>query len=269
GWRSALGGQAAEEFDRQQDDETAAQLPKVAKGELALVEKVDSVAKQTKPPAYFTEASLLAAMENAGKQVDDAELAEAMKERGLGTPATRASTIEKLKRDGLIATEKKRVVSTAKGRELIAAIPVAALTSPELTGEWEAKLKQMERGMCERDGFMQQIRDFARAAVTQLSASRPAMTTPAASAIGSCPKCGQAIVESRKAFGCSAWRTGCDFTIWKEISGHKMTIPQVKALLTKGITKQLTFKSAKTGKGFEAQLQLANGKVEFQFAAKK
>lgn len=267
GWRAALGDQADDE-KRDEEDDTSL-LPAVKQDDPSSVTSVEALAKQTKPPGHFTEASLLAAMESAGKQIDDAGLAEAMKERGLGTPATRAATIEKLKRDGLIQVQKKQLTATQKGRELITAIPITVLKSPELTGEWEAKLKRMEQGQYNRQVFIQEIHQFTRDVITQLTSQTITIAADPKAGIGPCPKCGAPLQESPKAFGCSAWKSGCDFKVWKEISGHKMTAGQVKELVTKGITKSLTFKSTKTGKDFEAQLKLIDGKVEFAFAARK
>ncbi len=267
GWRAALGDQADDEKREEEDDSTSL-LPAVKQGDPSSVESVEALAKQTKPPGHFTEASLLAAMESAGKQIDDAELAGAMKERGLGTPATRAATIEKLKRDGLIQVQKKQLTATQKGRELITTIPIAVLKSPELTGEWEAKLKRMEQSQYDRQAFIQEIHQFTRDVITQITSQTITIATDPKAGIGQCPKCGAPMQESPKAFGCSAWKGGCDFKVWKKISGHKMTVGQVKELVTKGITKSLKFQS-KTGKDFEAQLKLVDGKVEFAFAAHK
>lgn len=268
GWRAALGDQADDGDEKRDEDEAAPLLPAVKTGDPSSVESVEALAKQTKPPGHFTEASLLAAMESAGKQIDDAELAEAMKERGLGTPATRAATIEKLKRDELILVQKKQLTATQKGRELIAAIPIAVLKSPELTGEWEAKLKRMEQSQYDRQTFMGEIQAFTRDVIAQITSKAITISADPKTGIGPCPKCGAPLQESPKAFGCSAWKSGCDFKVWKEISGHKMTVAQVKELIAKGNTKPLKFKS-KAGKDFEAQLKLVNGKVEFAFATRK
>lgn len=287
GWRAALKEAAERERGESSDDEMEnSLLPPVERGQEAKTLAAEVLAKQTKPPAHFTEASLLAAMESAGKQVDDAALAEAMKERGLGTPATRAATIEKLKRDGLIQVQKKQLSATMKARELIAAIPLATLKSPELTGEWESKLKQMERGHYSRKDFIQEIEVFTKSIIEHLShtsiqisapvkeraSTRQAQSPDADTApseeksLGQCPMCGAPMKESVKAYGCSEWQTGCTFTVWKEIAGHKVTQAQVRDLLAKGITRPLKFKS-KAGKPFDAQLRLVEGgKTTFVFA---
>ncbi len=167
GWRAVMGKQA-DAVDKKEDDDEEDNLPLVSKQDQVAMESVNVLSKQTKPPHHFTEASLLSAMENAEKQVEDDQLAEAMKERGLGTPATRASIIEKLKKDGYIATDKKKLLSTLKGRQLINAIQVNALKSPELTGIWEHKLKQIEQGQYDAKQFISEIVSFTTEVIEQL-----------------------------------------------------------------------------------------------------
>ncbi len=136
GWRTVFGTNDVDESKKSDDEDTQAGLPKLEKGDDVKISHVEILPKQTKPPAHFTESSLLSTMENAGKQLDDETLAEALKGRGLGTPATRASIIEKMKRDGYVQVEKKNLIATDKGRALIDAIHIDVLKSPELTGDW-------------------------------------------------------------------------------------------------------------------------------------
>lgn len=294
GWRAALkeSAERAETLAQEEDGEQS-NLPPLKRTEVVATKEAQVQDKQTKPPAHFTEATLLSAMESAGKQIDNQELQDAMKERGLGTPATRAATIEKLKRDGLITTQKKQLTATAKGHQLIAAIPVAALKSPELTGEWELKLKQIEKGQYARQTFMTEIARFTRSLITELASQALPSPTPQAHSprksrkatdkerpepigktaipdsdmapLGQCPLCGAPVAETAKAYGCSAWRTGCTLTIWKQIAGHTMQREEVSALVSRGLTDILTFTS-KAGKPFRAQLKLSpQGTVEFAF----
>lgn len=321
GWRAAMGENEPSENPSSEEETDASGVPLLATGDQVDTTEAQVLDKQTKPPAHFTEASLLAAMEGAGRQIDNPELADAMKERGLGTPATRAATIEKLKRDGLIVSVKKQVTATHKGRALIAAIPVAALKSPELTGEWELHLKQMEKGEYARSDFMQEIAAFTHSLIadlrgqvpvlaadtkakskrkpsaatrtksprtssrkrstassatqtaaslrTEQSASAPKSDAGQDSSLGTCPLCGAPISQTAKAYGCSAWRSGCTFTIWKEIAGHHVHEHEVHELLTKGQTTSLAFVS-KAGKPFQAQLKLSkDGKTEFIFTQER
>lgn len=275
GWRAIFGKEGDEDEKEGKGEEFQSNLPKVKENDPCKVNESKSLSKQTTPPSRFNEASLLGAMENAGKQVEDAELAEALKERGLGTPATRASVIEKLKKDEYIKVEKKNLISTEKGQKLIEAITIPILTSPELTGEWEYKLKRMENGEYNFKKFVDEICDFTNNIVEEIKKSTvniqadPKRTFERES-FGKCPLCGGDVVETPKSYGCSNWKEkSCKFSIWKEISGHKITKSELKIILEKGKTKLLKFKSAKTGKDFEALLILKDGKTEFEFEKKE
>ena len=161
GWRAAAFGEeaAAEEPPAGDDDEPRQSLPKVEEGERGTCESAEVLEKQTKPPPRYSEASLLKDMETAGKQIEDEELRQAMKEAGLGTPATRAETIEKLIRVSYIERLGKQLRATSKGRQAIALLGDHALTSADLTGRWEKRLSDIEHGAGARDAFMDDIRD--------------------------------------------------------------------------------------------------------------
>lgn len=163
---------------------------------------------QTSPPKHFTENTLLGAMDTAGKLVVEAELREALKEKGLGTPATRAATIETLLTRNYIRRDRKNVIATDLGRYLVAMVKDRNLTSPELTGEWEAKLKQIEAGRLSADVFMKQIADYTRDIVHSDDVVRidPEIYGP-------CPRCGEKVIKGKKALGCSGWRNGCTFVL--------------------------------------------------------
>lgn len=276
GWRQLMSGANESPRKGREDEPALVQLPPMSKGDACFVQDCVRQDKQTKPPARYTEATLLSAMEHAGKQVEEAELADAMKERGLGTPATRAGIIEKLKRDGYIEVEAKKLVSTRKGRTCIQAIDVPALLSPEMTGEWEFRLKEMEQGRYAFSMFIEEVKVLTSDVVGHLlqrdihvSITEDIGTDN--SRIGTCPLCGGQVIETSKAFSCSNWRNkGCTFAVWKVISGHRMTVSQVKMLIEKKSTRVLSFTSSKTGKPFKATLQLDSaGKVTFQFQEKR
>ncbi|HCN07619.1 MAG TPA: DNA topoisomerase III [Lentisphaeria bacterium] len=180
----------------------------------------------TKPPRHYSENTLLAAMETAGRQIDDEALKEAMKEKGLGTPATRATTIELLLTREYIKREKKQLTATDAGRFLLCLIQSPRLKSAEMTGEWEAQLKEIEHGRCEPQAFMQQIVDFTRQIVTDSETRQIDDAT-----YGSCPRCGAAVVEGKRGYGCSDWRQGCPFVLWKEQHGITFTVGQIRELL--------------------------------------
>ncbi|WP_127531542.1 type IA DNA topoisomerase [Paenibacillus kobensis] len=278
--------------------------------------------KDTQPPKHYTEGTLLKAMESAGKQIEDEELRDAMKDSGLGTPATRAATIERLKQVGYVDMQGKKIMITLKGRsaiELIRGAGVELLTSPEMTGQWERRLNEIARGSASDEQFMERVKQFAskivdkvrlqaRAARTSFeseedsrssgtkgrkgagstksgraakaseadSASEEAgskkasrsrasksseaaagsqksasagqegsASTAAPGVVGTCPRagCGGTIFMGRKGYGCSHFREGCKFVIWKESFGRSLTDTQVKALIEKGKTGKLKLTS--------------------------
>ncbi len=204
-------------------------LPAFAKGETALHAPFLREGK-TSPPKHFTENSLLGAMEAAGKFVEDDKLREALKERGIGTPATRAAIIETLLRRNYIRREKKQLRCTDMGRCLVALIKDPLLKSPELTGEWEKKLKQIEHGDLKADTFMAEITDYIRSMISknnnsQLDNSR----------WGSCPLCGKEVIKGKKAYGCSDWKSGCPFVLEPEFRGKKLSPHQIQRLLQQHI----------------------------------
>ena len=181
---------------------------------------------KTKPPSHFTENSLLGAMEAAGKFVEDDTLREALKERGIGTPATRAAIIETLLRRNYIQREKKQLRCTDMGRCLIALIQDPLLKSPEMTGEWEEKLKQIERSQLGPDAFMAGIGDYIRTLIQGSSSGRLNSAR-----WGSCPLCGKEVIKGKRAYGCSGWEEGCPFVLEPECKGVTLTTRQIQSLL--------------------------------------
>jgi len=188
---------------------------------------------KTKPPQHFTENSLLGAMEAAGKQVDDDVLREALKERGIGTPATRAAIIETLLQRSYIERNKKQILATDMGRCLIALLQDPMLKSPEMTGEWEEKLKRIERSEIPAAEFMQSIADYTRNLIRSSTAGR---VDPAR--WGSCPRCGKQIIRGRRAYGCSGWREGCPYTLESVYEGLELSPAQIRTLLQMHILPQ-------------------------------
>ncbi|MBL4687807.1 MAG: topoisomerase C-terminal repeat-containing protein [Nannocystaceae bacterium] len=181
---------------------------------------------QTQPPKHFTDSSLLGAMETAGRLVDDEQLKEALKARGLGTPATRAAIIETLLRRDYIRREDKALRATDLGRYLVALLRDPILKSAELTGEWEAKLKEIEAGRLSPDVFMAEVETFTRAIITA-SGSRAID----AAQLGECPRCGAAVIEGKRGFGCSRWQAGCRYVLWKSFEGAQITTDIARELL--------------------------------------
>jgi len=238
-------------------------LPPLSVGQEWFVAKAAVKEGETKPPPRYSEATLLGAMETAGRFVEDEELRQAMKDSGLGTPATRAAIIERLLKVGYLEREKKMLVPTEKGRALIGLLDESPLASPELTARWEERLAGMERGAEKRPDFMAAIGEFTRSLVEEVCAKEgekiAVPTKPGGNGrapLGACPKCGAPVLETKKAYGCSAWKNGCKFAIWKIISGKRVSVPQARQLLTKGRTGQLKGFKSKAGKPYSAALVL-------------
>ena len=261
------------DFDAEAD--LTSTLPPLAEGE-RLDGKFDSLAKATKPPPRHTEATLLGAMEYAGRDIEDEELRAAMRDTGLGTPATRAATIETLVRRTFIARQGKQIVPTPTGIALIEGLPVASLASPELTGSWEARLARIARGQETRAAFMSDIARYIGEVVSAIRSSpagrggaapaiRPAAApvtrpvapakevrprgpasgrskapaTPGTALVLSCPRCKQGrLMAGKRGWGCSRWREGCSFVIWFESAGKRLTEAQLRDLVTKGKTRK-------------------------------
>lgn len=188
---------------------------------------------KTKPPNHFTENSLLGAMEAAGKFIEDDTLREALKERGIGTPATRAAIIETLLSRNYIEREKKQLRCTDMGRCLIALIQDPLLKSSEMTGEWEEKLKKIERGQLDPDDFMAGISGYIRGLIQH---SLTEQVDPAR--WGSCPLCGKEVIKGNRAYGCSGWKEGCEFVLEPECKGVSLTTKQIQVLLQQHILPQ-------------------------------
>ncbi len=214
------------EEDRKPDEQA---LPEFLPGETGPHEP--SVKKgETTPPKPFTEATLLGAMETAGRLVEDEQLKEALKEKGLGTPATRAATIETLLTRGYIAREGKGIVSTDPGRYLIALIRDRGLKSAEMTGEWEARLREIERGRLDPGAFMADIARYTAGIVRGGDGEAVDETR-----LGDCPRCGRPAIEGKRGFGCSGWKEGCPFILWKEYKGGRFEVGHARELLQRRV----------------------------------
>ncbi|MDE3132953.1 MAG: DNA topoisomerase 3 [Acidobacteriota bacterium] len=273
GWRAVYGegvGADANASAPEDDDEGAdQQLPKLEQGERAKVHRVASEGKETKPPRRYSDASLLAAMETAGKLVDDEAMREAMKESGIGTPATRAAIIERLLQVGYIERDGRALVVTEKGMNVIRLLGDHALTSPSLTGEWEHRLANIETGTDTRTAFMADIAKFAEETVNQLDTTLKDVRIPRAN-LGPCPVCGQDIIENRKGYSCwSRNDPGCGFVIWKAKAGKNLGTAIAKELIKTGRTERpVTGFKSRAGKSFRSRLALVQSdegrwRVEF------
>jgi DNA topoisomerase-3 len=269
GWR-AVYGEDPDSTERGDEDEGAEQqLPKLEKGERAETREISFTEKETQPPRRYSDASLLAAMETAGKLVDEEELREAMKDSGIGTPATRAAIIERLIDVAYIEREGRALVATEKGLNVIRLLDQHPLTSPGLTGDWEGRLAKIEHGGDSRERFMSDIAKFATDTVGELDAKLKDVRIPRAN-LGPCPVCGRDINENRKGYSCwSREDPGCGFVIWKSKAGKQLPVAVARELIATGRTaKAVTGFRGRSGRSFRAKLALEQGedakwRVEF------
>lgn len=245
-------------------------LVAVDKGEKVKTEEVTVKASATKPPPRYSEATLLSAMEGAGKMVDDEELKAAMAGRGLGTPATRAQIIENLIGEQYMLREGRELIPTAKAFNLMTllnGLGIKELTQPELTGDWEWKLGRIEKGEFTRDEFMREIAEMTRHMVERAK-SYDNDTIPGDFGVLTepCPKCGGQIRETYKKFQCS----GCDYSLWKIVAGRQYEPVEVETLLREGQVGPLTGFRNKMGRSFAAAIKLNADKLpEFDFGQDK
>ena len=271
GWLTVYGKEAIEPNKDAKDGETTGTLVPVAKDEKVKSDKVEPQSLVTKPPARYSEATLLSAMEGAGKLVDDEELRDAMAGKGLGTPATRAAIIEGLLNEKYLIREGRELIPTAKAFQLMTllrGLGVAELTAPELTGEWESKLARMERGEISREAFMREIAQMTQTIVKRakeydndtIPGDYATLQTP-------CPNCSGVVKENYRRFAC----TKCEFSISKVPGGRQFEIPEVEELLSQRTIGPLQGFRSKMGRPFAAILKIShdadasNYKLEFDF----
>ena len=261
GWLEVYGREAASEKPEEN-------LPAVTQGERVETVRIEIKTEQTRPPARYNEATILSAMESAGKLVEDEELREAMKEKGLGTPATRAAIIETLISAHYLVRHGKELQPTAKAIQTITLLKnaVPELTSPELTGEWEFRLHEIEHRKLTRDAFMRDIRELTNDIVGKAKHFHPDEHMPESAPFGKCPKCGSPIVERFKSFTCT--NDECDFTIWKTIAGRLLSREEFETLVRDKHVGPLGGFRSRKGKRFHALLKLSNDfKAEFDFGS--
>jgi DNA topoisomerase III len=266
---AAGAGKAGSGGGEEADEGTDQQLPKLEQGEAARVLEVESARKETKPPRRYSDASLLGAMETAGKLVDDDELREAMKDSGIGTPATRAAIIERLIAVGYLERDGRSLIATEKGLNVIRLLNEHPLTSPGLTGDWENRLGKIERGEDSREKFMADIAGFAKETIGELDAKLKDVRIPRAN-LGPCPVCGHEIMENRKGYSCwSRDDPGCGFVIWKGKAGKQLPVEVARELIKTGYTASaITGFKGRSGRSFKAHLalqQTEDGKWRVEF----
>lgn len=261
GWRSVYGKSTPID-----DDHDTASLVAVTPGKPVATESIEIIANQTRPPARFNEATLLSAMEGAGKLVEDEELRAAMSAKGLGTPATRAAIIEGLVFENYLLRVGRELHPTAKAFSLITllrGLKIPELISPELTGNWEYQLRQIEQGQLKRASFMDKISEMTKRIVEQAKTQRgetiegdfSVLTAP-------CPKCGGVVHETYKKFQCQK----CDFALWKILAGRQFEVGEMETLITQRKAGPLLGFRSKMGQSFNAIILLTDTfEMKFDF----
>jgi len=273
GWLAIYGREAVVETkaaagkDKDAEEASSGTLVAVEPDEVVRTDAIEALALATRPPARFNEATLLSAMEGAGKLVDDEDLREAMGTKGLGTPATRAQVIEGLINESYLIREGRDLIPTAKAFQLLTllrGLGVAELTMPELTGEWEYKLSQMERGQLDRDAFMREIAEMTEHIVARAKGYGPTdVPGDYATLKEPCPKCGGVAKENYRRFACTA----CDWSITKSPSSRLLEPAEAEQLIRDRTIGPLQGFRSKMGRPFAAILKLVqpDWKLEFDF----
>jgi DNA topoisomerase III len=277
GWLAIYGKEAAEEDPDAKPGDKGQNLVPVKPGEMVRTESVEAKGLKTRPPARYSEATLLGAMEGAGKFVEDDELREAMAEKGLGTPATRAAIIEGLINEKYMLREGRELIPTAKAFQLMTllrGLGVEELSKPELTGEWEYKLAQMEHGKLSREQFMHEIADMTKRIVMKAKEyDRDTVPGDYATLKTPCPNCGGVVQESYRRYNCigKKGQEPCGFSFTKIPAGRAFELEEVETFLRDKRIGPLQGFRSKAGWPFTAELALAydeeekNWKLEFDF----
>ena len=281
GWLAIYGKEAAEEVEGGKDGDKGQNLVPVKPGEMVNTLQVDPKGLKTKPPARYSEATLLGAMESAGKQIDDDELREAMQEKGLGTPATRAAIIEGLLTEKYMLREGREIIPTAKAFQLMTllrGLEVEELCRADLTGEWEFKLSQMEKGLLSRESFMAEIAAMTERMVKKAKEyDRDTIPGDYATLESPCPNCGGVVKENYRRFACvgKPGSEGCGFSFGKSPAGRTFETAEANALLRDKKIGPLEGFRSKAGWPFTSEIVIKyddeahNYKLEFDFGDDK
>ncbi|MBU1358004.1 MAG: DNA topoisomerase III [Gammaproteobacteria bacterium] len=280
GWL-AIYGKEAQDDDNKEDDKDGKRLVPVKPGEMVTAEAVDTKGLKTRPPARYSEATLLGAMEGAGKTIDDDELREAMQEKGLGTPATRAAIIEGLIAEKYILREGRELIPTAKAFQLMTllrGLGVEELSKAELTGEWEHKLAMMEHGKLSRDAFMREIAEMTQHIVRKAKEyDRDTVPGDYATLQTPCPNCGGVVKENYRRYACTGkpGQEACGFSFGKSPAGRTFEVAEAEALLRDKHIGPLDGFRSKAGWPFTSEIvikyddEAKNWKLEFDFGDDK
>ena len=277
GWLAIYGKEADAEMEKKEGESSKSLVP-VKPGEMVRNEHVEPKALQTRPPARYSEATLLGAMEGAGKWIDDDELREAMQEKGLGTPATRAAIIEGLLTEKYLLREGRELIPTAKAFQLMTllrGLQVEELCRPELTGDWEYKLAQMEKGQLSRDAFMREIAAMTERIVKKAKEyDRDTVPGDYATLAAPCPQCGGVVKENYRRYACTGAQgnsEGCGFSFTRTPAGRTFAVDEAETFVRERRIGPLEGFRSKAGWPFVAELSLVKDegdghyKLEFDF----
>ncbi|MDI1268970.1 MAG: DNA topoisomerase III [Polaromonas sp.] len=281
GWLAIYGKEAADEVADAKEGDKGQSLVPVKPGEMVRAEVVEAKGLKTRPPARYSEATLLGAMEGAGKTIDDDELREAMQEKGLGTPATRAATIEGLINEKYMLREGRELIPTAKAFQLMTllrGLGVEELSRADLTGEWEYKLAQMEHGKLSRETFMAEIAAMTKNLVDKAKGyDKDTIPGDYATLTAPCPNCGGVIKENYRRYTCTGKKgdDGCGFSFGKTPAGRTFEVAEVEQFLRDKKIGPLDGFRSKAGWPFTAEMvikfdeETKNYKLEFDFGDDK
>lgn len=264
-------------LDRSNNEDEESVLSRIKDGQYSgTIIKNDIKEIETKPLARYTQASLIEDMTRISKYVDDPEIKEILKRKdkdkegengSIGTSATRASIIQNLIKRGYIKEEKDKVISTELGREYYKILP-DEWKRADLTAKWWIIQEKIRDGKSEQDKLLDSILNDIKNILSTRDVSKFKLQKNYKNdktIVGQCPICGKDIIESTKSFYCSGFKDGCNFSIWKSIAGKKLTKTNIKQLLENGITTEIKGFKSKSGKQFNAKLQINDGKIEFLF----
>lgn len=270
GWKGVFGSEQVEENDRKEgEDESKEKLPELKEGQVLPIGHAEKVQKTDKPLPVFTDASLLEVMETCGKKIDDEELRESMKEVGLGTPATRAATIEGLIAKGYVERQGKKLIPTSMGMQIYGMVKDRKIADIKTTGEWERDLGFVEKGKVSAKTFMDRILVFVQEIIDDLFKNCKPLegVSSTGESLRTCPICGKTMKNMKFNVTCDENAGGCGLKIPREVCGKKLSDAALKSLIEKGKTSEIKGFKSKTGKTFNAAIAIDSKakKVVFQF----
>lgn len=272
GWKAVNGVEAADDETKKKDDPddepAGGALPELKEGEILPAGKIQVIRKTDKPLPIYTDASLLGDMETCGKKIEDEELREAMKDVGLGTPATRAAVIETLIKRNYITRNSKKLIPTELGNQIWRTVQGRKIANVTTTGEWERDLALIEKGEMKKESFDKDIRNYVLEIIDDLKKNCKPIEGVSATGepVHDCPCCGRKLKNMKFSIMCPADDGGCGFKLNREIAGKKLSATAINAILEKGISPEIKGFVSKAGKKFDARLRVNKETKSVDFA---